>query len=223
VPRRYYQLVASLPALPSFRQARLLPLSRRRLEERLALLHEDDLAELMGAERLVGWHRQPIGRTTEQVAAMYEEVMSTTRSRALKDLVEFRMNMRTVMVALRVKRRGQGIPSWRWGVGPYVRMIETRWSEPEFGLAAVFPWIPEARAYLDQGDAMGLESLLMDRSWKRLSQIAERHPFRFEQVFAYAFKWDILRRWLSYDAEQARESFEKLISEVTRDHQNLFA
>jgi hypothetical protein len=223
VPRRYYQLVASLPALPDFRQARLLPLSRRRLEERLSLLHEDDLAELMGAERLVGWHRQPISRTTQQIAAMYDEVMATTRSRALKQMVDFRMNMRTVMVALRLKRLGRGAPSGRWGVGPYVRMIETRWSEPEFGLAAVFPWLAEARGFLDQGDAMGLEGLLMDRSWKRLSQIAERQPFRFEQVFAYAFKWDILRRWLSYDAELARERFEKLILEVTRDHQDLFA
>jgi hypothetical protein len=223
VPRRYYQLVASLPALSRFRQARLLPLSRRRLEERLGLLHEDDLAELMGAERLVGWHRQPIGRTTEQIAAMYDEVMATTRNRALKDMVEFRMNMRTVMVALRLKRQRKGAPTGRWGVGPYVRMIESRWSEAEFGLAAVFPWIAEARGFLDQGDAMGLEGLLMDRSWKRLSRIAERQPFGFEQVFAYAFKWDILRRWLSYDAEIARESFEKLILEVTRDHQDLFA
>ena len=49
--RRYYQLVASLPALPDFRQATLLPLSRRRLEERLSLLHADDLEE----EGLAAW------------------------------------------------------------------------------------------------------------------------------------------------------------------------
>ena len=177
----------------------------------------------MGAERLVGWHRQPIGRTTAQIAAMYDEIMATSRNRELRNTVEFRMNMRTVMVALRLKRQSRGAPREQWGVGPYVRMIESRWSEAEFGLVAVFPWIPEARAFLDQGDAMGLEALLMDRSWKRLSQIAELHPFRFEQVFAYAFKWDILRRWLSYDAELARERFDKLILEVTRDHQDLFA
>ena len=221
--RRYYQLVASLPALPHFRQARLLPLSRRRLEDRLTLLHEDDRAELVATERLVAWHRQPVGRTTEQIAAMYEETMGTIRTRELRDLVEFRMNMRTVMVALRLKRQGRAVPLERWGVGPYVRMIETRWAEPEFGLAAVFPWIGEARTLLDQGDAMGLESLLMEWSWRRLSRIAERHPFAFEQVFAYAYKWDILRRWLSYDAEAARERFEQLLSEVTRDHQDLFS
>lgn len=221
--RRYYQLVASLPALPGFRHARLMPLSRRRLEERLDLLHPDDLADIRRAERLVSWRRQPVTRTTAQIIDLYEEVMATARNRELRSIVEFRMNMRTVMVALRLKRRGRSVPSGAWGVGPYVRMIQSRWAEAEFGLDAVFPWIPEARAVLDQGDAMGLEGLLMDLSWKRLSQIADRHPFKFEQVFAFAFKWDILHRWLSYDAEKARERFEELILEVTRDHQDLFS
>ena len=223
MPRRYYQLVASLPALPGFRHARLLPLSRRRLEERLALLHPDDLAQLKRAERLVSWHRQPVTRTTEQIIAMYADVMAETRNPALRSIVDFRMNMRTVMVALRLKRQGKSAPAEAWGVGPYVRMIQSRWAEAEFGLAAVFPWIAEARAFLDQGDAMGLEGLLMDQGWKRMSQIADRHPFGFEQVFVFAFKLDILHRWLSYDADKARERFEELILEVTRDHQDVFA
>jgi hypothetical protein len=212
VTRRYYQLVASLPALPDFRRTRRLPLSRRRLEERLALLHPDDLAELTRAERLISWRRQPVSRTTEQIAAMYDEVMATTRNRELRNIVDFRMNMRTVMVALRLKRQGKGAPSGR-----------SRWADPEFGLVAVFPWIPEAREFLDQGDAMELESLMMGLSWKTLRRVADGHPFGFESVFAFAYKWDILRRWLSYDAEKARQRFEELILEVTVDHQNLFA
>lgn len=223
MPRRYYQLVASLPALPYFRRARLLPISRRRVEERLAYLHEDDLAELTQAEGLVSWHRQPVTRTSEEIVEMYDELMATTRNRALRSIIEFRMNMRSVIVALRLRRLGRRAPVGRWGVGPYTRMIESRWVEPEFGLVAVFPWIPKVQELLDSGDAMGLEGLLMDQSWRQLSRVADRRPFGFEQVFAFVFKWDILHRWLSYDAEKARESFEKLILEVTRDHQDLFA
>jgi Protein of unknown function (DUF2764) len=223
VTRRYYQLVASLPALPDFRQTRLLPLSRRRLEERLSLLHADDLEELMRAERLVSWRRQPVSRTTEEVVAMYDEVVADSLTPALRDVLDFRMNMRTVMVALRQRRQGKAAPSGRWGTGPYTRMIESRWAEAEFGLGAVFPWIPEAQAFLDQGDAMELEKLMMGQSWTKLSQISDAHPFGFEQVFAFAYKWDILHRWLSYDAEKARDRFEELILEVTSDHHNLFA
>jgi hypothetical protein len=198
-------------------------MSRRRLEERLSLLHRDDLEELMRAERLISWHRQPVSRTTEEIVAMYDEVVANNRNGELRNVVDFRMNMRTVIVALRLKRRGKAAPPGRWGTGPYTRMIESRWTEAEFGLGAVFPWIPEAQAFLDQGDAMELEKLLMGQSWKKLSQISDAHPFGFEQVFAFAYKWDILHRWLSYDAEKARERFEELILEVTSDHQNLFA
>jgi hypothetical protein len=222
VIRRYYQLVASLPALPDFRRARLLPMSRRRLEERLSLLHADDLEELMRAERLVSWHRQPVSRTTEQIVAMYDEVMGDSHNGELRNVVELRMNTRTVMVALRLRRQGKSAPSGRWGTGPYTRIIESRWTEAEFGLGAVYPWIPDAQAFLDQGDAMELEKLLMGQSWKNLSQVSDANPFGFEQVFAFAYKWDILHRWLSYDAEKARERFEELILEVTSDHQNLF-
>jgi hypothetical protein len=172
---------------------------------------------------LVSWRRQPISRTTEQIVAMYDEVMANTANRELRNMVDFRMNMRTVMVALRLRRQGKGVPSGRWGTGPYTRFIEARWNEPEFGLASVFPWIPEARTYLDQGDAMELEKLLMGQSWRALGRISDGYPFGFEQVFAFAYKWDILRRWLSYDAEKARERFEELILEVTSDHQTLFA
>ncbi|KPK62729.1 MAG: hypothetical protein AMS21_07230 [Gemmatimonas sp. SG8_38_2] len=221
--RRYYQLVASLPALPDFRRTRVLPLSRLRLEERLALLHPDDLEELTRAERLVSWRRQPVGRTTGQIVAMYDEVMASTENRELRNVVDFRMNMRTVMVALRLKRQGKSAPRGLWGTGPFTRFVESRWADPEFGLGAVFPWIPEAKVFLDQGDAMELEKLLMGQSWKKLSRISDAHPFGFEQVFAFAYKWDILHRWLSYDAEKARERFEELILEVTSDHQNLFA
>ena len=221
--RRYYQLVASLPALPDFRQTRLLPLSRRRLEERLSLLHVEDLEELMRAERLISWHRQPVSRTTEEIVAMYDEVVAHNRTRELRNVVDFRMNMRTVMVALRLRRQGKAAPSGRWGTGPDTRIIEARWAEAEFGLGAVFPWISEAQAFLDQGDAMELEKLMMGQSWKKLSQISDAHPFGFEQVFAFAYKWDILHRWLSYDAEMARDRFEALLLEVTSDHQNLFA
>lgn len=221
--RRYYQLVASLPALPDFGQTRLLPMSRRRLEERLFLLHEDDLEELRQAERLVGWHRQPITRTTEQVIAMYDEIVAHSRTPELQHVVDFRMNMRTVIVALRLRRQGKSAPSGRWGTGPYTRMIEARWTEETFGLGAVFPWISEAQAYLTQGDAMALERFLMGLSWKMLGEISAAYPFRFEQVFAFAYKWDILHRWVSYDANKARERFDGLVLEVTSDHQNLFA
>jgi hypothetical protein len=222
VATRYYQLVSALPHVPHFRRAGRLTMSRRRLEQRLGLLEPADQADLRAAESLIAWSQQPVERSTRELADLYRRVTAGLRNHRLRALLAFRMDMRTVMVALRLRRRGI-VPDGRvWGVSDFVRTIEARWGESDFGLSAVFPWIHEANVHLERGDAMALEGLLMDQSWKTLSQVAEQAPFGFEQVFATVFKLDILRRWLSYDADQARARFERLILEVTSDHQQLF-
>lgn len=220
---RYYQLVSALPAVPHFRRAARLPMSRLRLEQRLRMLEPADRKDLQAAESLVAWSRQPVSRTTADLAALHDQVSTHLRSAALRSIMDFRMDMRTVMVALRLRRLGRGLPQHVWGIGRYVRVIEARWGQADFGLLAVFPWLVDANTLLEQGQAMELEALLMDQSWRALSRVAERAPFGFEQVFATVFKLDILQRWLSYDADGARTRFEQLIQEVTRDHQQLFA
>ena len=59
--------------------------------------------------------------------------------------------------------------------------------------------------------------------WQRLRRLADQHPpFSFERVYCYVFQWSILNRCMSYDAAVAARRFQELISEVTRDHQELF-
>lgn len=221
----YYTLVASLPHLPHFELAEWLPLSRKQLDQRLAMLAPAHAAQLQCAERLVQWQRQPITRTSEQVAGAYAEVLALCTHPALREHVEYRMTQRTALVALRRRRRGLGPPAAGevWGVGPWVRRIAAAWDRADLGIGHHFPWIGEAAKLLEAGDARGLERLLMDAVWTRLGRIAEGAPFGFEAVLAFVFRWDILQRWLAYDATAARIRFEELIAEVTRDHRKLFA
>ena len=97
------------------------------------------------------------------------------------------------------------------------------WDRNDLGLTHLLPWIGEAARLLEDGAAMQLEKLLMDAVWTRLGRIAERSPFGFEPVMGFVFRWDILQRWLSYDAEKASLRFQKLVTEVTREQQQLFA
>ena len=71
--------------------------------------------------------------------------------------------------------------------------------------------------------AVDLERLLMNTIWRKLARVGDAIPFGFEQVFAFVFQWDMVQRWLSYDAEAGKTRFQELISEVTREHQQLFA
>jgi len=59
--------------------------------------------------------------------------------------------------------------------------------------------------------------------WQRLSRISDARPFGFEQVFAFVFRWDLVQRWISWDADAAKTRFQQLITEVTCDHPQLFA
>ena len=221
----YYTLVASLPRLVHFERAEWLPLSRKQLDQRLSMLEPEDAAQLRLAEALVQWQRQPITRTTQEMLRGYRLVMERASQPSLREFVDFRMSQRTALVALRRQRRGLGPPASGeiWGVGPWVRRIETRWDRADLGFGDILPWVEEARGLLEAGNATGLERLLMDAVWRQLSRMADPQPFGFEQVLAFVFKWDIVQLWLSYDADAAKTRFQQLIAEVTRDHQQLFA
>jgi hypothetical protein len=219
----YYFLVASLPYLPHFEEAEWLPITRKQLESRLNLLEDTHRAQLARSEELLRWENHPAGRTTEEIRQQYSHTMDRISHPRLRGFVEFQMDLRTVLAALRLRATlvppGEGEP---WGVGRWVRRIQTRWDAPDFGLSAVFPWIEEARLLVERQDGLELERFSMNLVWHHLERISDSRPFGFEQVFAYFFRWDILSRWLNHDADAATRRFQDLIEEVTRDHEQLF-
>lgn len=213
----YYTLVGSLPHLPHFERAEWLPISRLKLEQRLKMLAPEDAEELARAETLAAWQMtlaKP--RTDAAMVARYREAMETTRQPALRDYLEYRLGLQTLVAALRRRKAGLPAPARGelWGVGPWVETILAHWHEPDFHLAVIHRWLPEARQHLDDRNALALERLLMDVVWQKLSRIAESDPFGFEAVFAFVFKWDILRAWLARDPAAAKTRFQELIKEV---------
>ena len=221
---KYYGLVGSLPRLPYFEQAEYLPITEMQIASRLTALSEVHRRELDLAATLMLWPRQPRERKVGYLVDRYNRTMEIIEDPSLRDFVEFRMGLRTVTVALRMRRRGQspraGTP---WGVGRWSRKIATCWDDTDFRMGAIYPWIEPARSLLERSDALGLERLLLDAIWKQLCVLEGRTPFGFERVVAFVFKWDIVKRWLSYDADVANDRFQTLITEVIRDHEQLFA
>lgn len=214
----YYDLVASLPHLPYFERADRLPITPLRLEQRLRLLKPAHAEQLALARSLVRWRPDRLhGKTDAEQVAEYDALMTLPMERALSQYVEFRMDQQTLVAALRRKREGEEAPeaSVRWGTGPWVRHVRKHWDEPDFRMAMLHPWLPQARDFLAAGDAQALERLLMASAWRRLERHAERNTFSFEAVFAYVFKWDMLRAWLACDANKAKTRFRELIEQVT--------
>jgi hypothetical protein len=219
----YYDLVASLPYLPHFERAERLPITRLRLDERLRLLtpaHGDQLAR---AQSLVRWRPDRLRGTSDAAQAREcAALLASPLERSLGQYVAFRMDQRMLVAALRWKLEGRASPDGHaiWGVGPWGRYVQMHWDEPDFHLAHVVPWLPQARELLTAGDARGLERLLMDVAWRWLNRCAEQNMFSFEAVFSYFFKWDILQAWLACDAEKGKTRFRELIDKVTHVEHN---
>ena len=134
--------------------------------------------------------------------------------------MEFRLELRTILAALRRRQRGEkdGPADPEWGVGRWVRHIEKNWTDPDFKLAHVFPWIPKARKHLENGEALALEKLVMSLVWDSLDRSAVGKNFVLENVLIFLSKWDILRRWLSYGEDTALRRFEELTAGLLVDH-----
>ena len=216
---QYYMLIASLPHLPHFPRAERLPINAERLRWRRGALDVPDGQDLALALDLLHFPRHTLAKTDAQVDAQYKRALGLIRSETLREFVDQEMGQRSVLAALRRKARKLPAPTGedRCGVGRCDSLIRARWDRDDLGLTALFPWIPQAQALLAAGDALEMEKLMMEATWRRATQVAESSAFGFEAVFAYVFKWDIVRRWLSHNAEQAAARFSQMVDEVINE------
>lgn len=213
---RYVQLISSLPGHGSLFRATLTPLSRINLRQRLALLEAEDAQLMDQVAELLDWHRHRIERSDAEIVERARQVIPTLENTFVRELVEWRLESRTLVAALRRRRRGDNVPGpgVAWGYGRWLPMIRAHWHEPQFGLERVFPWLPEAREHLENGNASALEKLLLGMFWDHLDRVSLGHEFDFEAVLIYMMRWDLVARWVGYQAEGAAQRFNEMVEEA---------
>ena len=224
-PTKYTTLMASLPYLGELFQAQQTPLSRFKLEARLKMLSEKDTALLQQIQDLIRWHYLPIERTDAEITAAAERFFQQVKNPLLREAVEFRLELHTIVAALRRRKRGEAAPpaGEPWGYGRWVRHIERHWVEPTFRLQGVFPWVVEANRLLLADESVALERLLFGYVWHRLGQLGAGHYFDFEAVVIYVLRWDLIDRWVRYDGEAAVERFRNLVDAGIGKFDKVFA
>ena len=220
----YVTLIASLPPLGQLFKASQTPMSRLRLERRLQLLKEEDRTLLARIESVVQWSHQAApwsdAATVKTAYALLQELPVT-----LADLVSYRLQVRTCIAALRMRRDRLPAPGpdVEWGFGECRRLVVTHWDTEDFNLRYLYAWLPDASRLIMQGDAVGLERLLLREAWRILDLAAQGHYFDFEAVVIYVMRWNIMDRWSKYDAQQADLRFDELISAGRHRFENMFA
>ena len=221
---QYTMLMTSLPQHSSLFVARHTPLSRIRLDQRLTMLEDADAEQLRLVLDAEEWHRLQHVKNDADTVALARRNLTLIESPLLRTLVTDRLELRTVVSALRRRHRGDPVPAPHepWGFGRWMPIISANWNEPGFRLEPTYPWLSEAVKLLQQRDALGFERLILGTFWDHLGRATEDHFFDFEAVVIYVLRWDLIARWTSYDPQRAAQRFTELMDEGLGDTVKLF-
>lgn len=216
--QKYYTLLCSLPSIPPYFEVDRPPISRKKIRERLKMLDEDDAATLQQLVDFLAWDRQPLNRSDREVVAHYDWLKSKITNPVIMQVVDDRIDVRTIVGAFR-RRRSQLEPPE--GVGQLTPFISRNWHRSDFGLATRYPWISELPDLLESGSPQETERFLFSVTWKIWSRNAAKYQFSFEAVIFYLVRWEILERWTSRNLEIGRQRFDKLLMEALGEYANL--
>lgn len=211
VSPRYITLMASLPPLGGLFEAREPAISRLRLQKRLGLLSAPDRQLLERVRAILS--APPLA--DRALLAEAEACLAAVPQPAVRQLLQHRLEQRTVVAALRRRHRGEQEPppDGSWGYGRLLAPIRRHWRHPHLGLDALCPWIGEAAALLAADDLIGLERLLFGLLWRELDRLALGHSFDLEAVVIYVARWTLVERWSSYDSTAAASRFRQLVAD----------
>lgn len=217
-------LMTSLPHHSSLFMSNETPLGRIKLQNRLRMLDAEDAGQLRLIMEAVRWRLLQKAENDAAALANAHRNLTLIESPLLQQIVRERLEMRTVVAALRRRQRGDPSPApqEQWGFGRWLPIIRANWADPAFRLESAFQWLPDANRLLRKGDALGLERLLLGTLWGQLGQASQFHFFDFEAVVIYVLRWDLIARWTSYDAHKATQRFAKLVDKGLGNAVKLF-
>ncbi len=215
----YYTLMASLPPLPTRFDVQRLPISPARLERRLKMLEPEDAVVVDELRAFLFRDRHRRDWTDGEVVDRYDQLMHNLENRVAREIVEFRMDTRTILSGLRRRRRGLPPPP---GAGRWTGHIRRHWQQRGFSLAWRFPWIDEIEALLDSDHLLRIHHILLDHAWQHWRRLAEEHLFDFESLLLYLARWEVMARWTSLDSALGAARFEELIQEAIGEHSSIF-
>jgi hypothetical protein len=221
---RYVMLLSSLPYHGPLFSAKVTPLSRLRLRERFSLLEPEDRQEIEAIADLLDWYSHPVQKADDEIVRLAKQVVPELRYPFSRELLTWRLEMRTVIGALRRRQQGKDIMAVdrEWGYGRWLAHIRKYWQEPYFRLERVYPWLPDAAKFMDRGETIALERLLLEVVWNYLQKMENGHVFDFEGVLIYLLRWDQVSRWIVANGEAAEARYIALLEEgLEQIHQTL--
>lgn len=211
---RYIFLINSLPDLEDLFSDTPLPISRVQLDMKLGLLLDEDRQTLEHIEKALHWDSRVLDLTGEIIIHNTQLLLEKVKDSDLHQIIMNRLEYRTLVKAMRFRRRHGEPPDAPWGFGKWVHTIEKNWLQPDFGLTSAYPWLPQAVTLFESGQVKALEYFLLDMVWKSLDRSCQGHYFDFEAVVIYVLRWSLRARIATYHAQESLQLFQNLVAEA---------
>lgn len=212
---KYTLLLSSLPLQPSNLFSSQLPaISRIQLDNRLTLLDATDADDLVRIEKLLHWSKmQEAADDDASIVQTGQIELDKVRSGFLRDLILWRLELRTLLTALRRRHAGETLSNKQafHGFGNYLPYIVRNWQKPDFGLGIRLPWLKQAQQLMAANDIQALDKLMLQLNWQQYGRLSMGHYFDFPAVVLYVLRWDLINRWLCYDQDRALLRFNELV------------
>lgn len=220
----YVMLMASLPAIGPLLSDKAPPINRTRLFERLDMLAPEDRAELDSLISIVSWAALDPAEDDAAFLERAERIINSVRGEDLRRAARDRLEIRTLIAALRRRHAGEDAPagSLRWGYGRFVEVIRANWGAPDFGVGRAFPWVLAAKDRLEAGDIVGLERIVLEAAWNSGTRSELGHAFDYEAVVFYVLRWSLNERWSRYDPDAAGTRFSGLLDAAFVNHESTY-
>ena len=212
--RQYIDLLSSLPYLANPFVHRRPPISEVQLQKRLTMLEFTDRVMVTNLARVFYWGNLELKDSDQEIVKIALRLTQECSHTDMREWLFWRMDFRTLIAALRRRHAGHDAPAanTRWGFGNHVHQIERNWSHPSFHLEGRFPWLAQARNLLEADNSYALERLLLSTAWDYYSRQVPTKAFSLPAVWLYLSQWDLVERWCSYNAEQAKIRFDTMVN-----------
>ncbi|EXJ11336.1 DUF2764 family protein [Nitrincola nitratireducens] len=206
----YYTLVTCLPWLPEqMEKCSQLPLSRIALNRRLSLLDSHDQQGLAVAEALYHPNLANTQPDRERVL-LWQKQIAELPSRVLQEVITQRLEIQTLLAALRYRRRPNTSAEHFYGYGRWTEWIRQHWKDPLFALETQIPLLERWGELFNQGHTGELQFEMDRYFWQQLLAVERSHHFSVETVVCFVLRWGIAERRLKSDADAALADFQLL-------------
>lgn len=219
---QFYTVASSLPRLNNSFKVSAAPISRAQLEKRLNLLPLKEAGFLFDLEKLVwtSWF-MPKMQVIEAVK-LHQKIMSNEEP-WICQIVDWYLDLRSIFAALRMrhdKKETPKNPNELWICTRAMKLIH-HWDEPDFGLKAVYPWIPNIAAAIEHHDVLVVEEFLLNHIWLYLSCCEQSHYFDLEYLVIYLLRWNVVNYWAQFNENKAPALIDKLCMELLNVNQGI--